>query len=57
MIKNQNGSALIVLLAVVACLSAFVVMEFMYEEEDMTNFYSEAEVEEREMIKAGEKLV
>lgn len=49
MIKNQNGSALIVLLAVVACLSAFVIMEFVYEEEDMTNFYTEAEVENRDM--------
>ena len=54
---NQNGSALIVLLAVVACLSAFVFMEFAYEEEDMTNFYTETEVHDGDIGGAAEKLV
>lgn len=58
---NQNGSALIALLVIVACLSAVVIMEFFYDEEDMTNFYAktdaEAEVEERDMGDGVEKLV
>lgn len=46
MTTNQNGSALIILLTVVACLSVFFIMEFVYEEEDMANLQTEVEVED-----------
>lgn len=49
MIKNQKGSALIALIVILACISTFIIVEYVYEGEDIDNFYSEVEVENRKM--------
>lgn len=49
--KNQSGSVFLGLLIIVLCISTLVIVEYIYEEDDMASFYSRAEVESRDMDK------
>ncbi len=50
----QNGSALLALIAILACVSTLVIIEWVYDDEDMDNYYCyEVEVEDRNINENG----